>query len=224
MTRSPAPLVTATTARYLFATSWLPCDADEPKVAVPGGRTTALVTGANLLHTALWNLQRQGAIAFEQIRPVQKESVTVLGGRSFVRFQMLMPDARVRGLEGAVLNASRRHAEPDNWLTAKIRRGAQEDEQGLRELIYAMDLHSRAPWATVVGHCFNEAAAAGLVAMKGRLIKKLVIVDAAAIASLQPYADEVRAARRAEMEREPVLHDAIIADCLQALAWAYSTE
>ena len=221
---TPSPLVTATTALYLFATSWLPCDDDQPTVAVPGGRTTALDTGANLLHAALWNLQRQGAIAFEQIRSVQKESVTVLGGRSFARFHMLMPDARVRGLEGAVLNASRRHAEPDNWLTARINRAAKEDEQGLRSLIYAMDLESRAPWATVVGHCFNEAAAAGLVAMKGRLFGKLVITDAEAIASLQPYADEMRAARRAEMEREPALHDAIVADCLHALAWAHNTD
>lgn len=219
-----APTVTATTALYLLATSWLPSDSSEPLVAVPGGATTALDTAGNLLHTALWNLQRQGAIAFEQLRPVVDERVTVLGGKSFARFEMLIPDAELRGLEGAVLNASRRHAaEPEGRLAAKLRDVVDEHEQGLRGLILALDLHDRAPAETVVGHCFNEAAAAGLVEKRGRFIKKVAIADAAAFAALEPYGNEVRAERRAAMEREPDLHHAVIADCLKAVYAARQT-
>ena len=54
------PALTETTIRYLFATSWLPCDPKQYTVAVPGGATTAIDTGGNLLHIAMWNLRRQG--------------------------------------------------------------------------------------------------------------------------------------------------------------------
>ena len=68
----------ATTIRYLYATSWLPCDERQHTVAVPGGSTTAYDTAANLLHTALWNLRRQGIVELRQLRPLEKEPVTVL--------------------------------------------------------------------------------------------------------------------------------------------------
>jgi hypothetical protein len=84
-----APELTETTIRYLFATSWLPSNPEEQLVRVPGGSTTGLDTGGNLLHIAMWNLRRQGLMEFEQLREVEEERVTELGGRSFARFKLL---------------------------------------------------------------------------------------------------------------------------------------
>jgi hypothetical protein len=47
------PELTETTIRYLYATTWLPFDA-----------------AGNLLHIAMWSLQRQGLVEFEQLRTV----------------------------------------------------------------------------------------------------------------------------------------------------------
>ena len=98
--RVAVPELTETTIRYLYATTWLPYDPKEHSVAVPGGETTALDTAANLLHSALWNLSRQGVIDFHQVRAVENEKVRVLGGRSFARFEFRDPRVELRGLEG----------------------------------------------------------------------------------------------------------------------------
>ncbi len=91
------PALTETTIRYLFATSWLPCNTKQDIVAVPGGATTAIDTAGNLLHIAMWNLRRQGLMEFEQLRPVDKERVRVLGGKSFAGFRLLEGSARLPG-------------------------------------------------------------------------------------------------------------------------------
>jgi hypothetical protein len=192
-------------------------------VAVPGGATVALDTAGNLLHTALWNLRRQGVFEFQQLRPVQKERVVVLGGRSFSRFEFRDPGVDLRGLEGALIKAARTVGPSDRFLDGAIDRITDEDEYGVRRLVVAMNLHYMAPWATVTGHCFAEAAAAGLVKQKGWAIKRVAIIDSAAIDSLRERNDELRAERRADMEREPELHNAVIADCLQAVQGAYTT-
>jgi hypothetical protein len=219
----PPPALTVTTIRYLFATSWLPCNPSEHLVAVPGGATTALDTAANLLHTALWNLRRQRVIELHELRPVQKERVVVLGGRSFARFEFRDPGVDLRGLEGALLRAARTVGPPQGVVGRAVDRITDEDDYGVRRLVLAMDLNYRAPWGTVAGHCFAEAAAAGLVKESGWAIKKVAIVDPAAIESLRELGDELRAARKADMEREPELHHAVIADCLQAVNWAHNT-
>jgi len=200
------PELTVTTIRYLFATSWLPRSESEQLVAVPDSGTTAWDTAANLLHTALWNLRRQGVIDFHQLRPVEEEKVVVLGGRSFARFEFRDPGVELRGLEGALLRAARK---------------VEQDDYGVRHLVRAMDLRYQAPWGTVTAHCFAEAAAAGLVEEKGWAIKRVEIIDPEAVASLRERNDELRAARKADMEREPDLHHAVIADCLRALYSAY---
>lgn len=217
-----APKLTVTTIRYLFATSWLPCDSSEWTVAVPGGSVTALDAAGNLLHTALWNLRRQGVLDFEQIRPVERERVAVLGGRSFARFSFADPGVDLRGLEGALIRAARTVEPSEGAIERAIDRATGEEARGVRRLVAALDLHSRAPWETVVAHCFAEAARAGLVERKGWLVKKVLVVDEAAVAPLRERNDELRAARREDMEREPALHDAVIADCLHAVRWALS--
>ena len=123
--------LTETTIRYLFATSWLPCNTKQDIVAVPGGATTAIDTAGNLLHIAMWNLRRQGLMEFEQLRPVETERVRVLGGKSFAGFRLLEASARLPGLEGALLDASRR---------------VDQGDSGLRALVRALDLDNRVPW------------------------------------------------------------------------------
>ena len=200
------PALTETTIRYLFATSWLPNDPNEYTVPVPGGTTKAIDTAGNLLHIAMWNLRRQGLMEFEQLRPVEKERVRVLGGKPFTGFRLLDEGARLRGLEGAVLNAAR---------------GVEGSDGGVRALVRALDLDNRSPWGSVCSHCFAEASAAGLVARKGRLFPKIVITDEAAVESLRERHDELRAARGAYLDAEPDLTNAAMADCLRTVADAY---
>jgi hypothetical protein len=201
------PALTETTIRYLFATSWLPCDSKQDVVAVPGGATTAIDTAGNLLHIAMWNLRRQGLMEFEQLRPVEKERVRVLGGRSFAGYRLLDGSARQPGLEGALLGAAQR---------------LETNDGGVRALVRALDLDNRSPWDSVCNHCFTEASAAGLVAVKGRLFRKVVISDAAALEALRERHDELRAARGAYLDAEPELTNAAMADCLRTVADAYN--
>jgi hypothetical protein len=217
----PQPELTVTTIRYLYATTWLPTSDREDLVAVPGGATRALDTAANLLHTAIWNLRRQGVLELEQLRPVEEEPVLFLGGRSFCRFDFSDPGYDSPGLEGALVKAARTVGPSERFLDKAVDRLSHEDDYGIRRLVLALELKDRFPWDTVVGHCLAEAAAAGLVRQKGWLLKVVEILDLPAIQSLREQSDELRAARRADMEREPELHNAVIADCLQAIHWAY---
>jgi hypothetical protein len=199
-----APELTETTIRWLFATSWLPSDPAERQVAVPGGSTTAIDTGANLLHIAMWNLRRQGLMEFEQLRPVEHERVRILGGKPFSRFEVLDESARLRGLEGALLAAAR-----------------EAVDHGVRALVRALDLDERGPWNTVCNHCLSEAAAAGLVEVKGRLFKKVAVRDPATVESLRDRHDDLRAARGAYLAAEPELTGAVSADCLRVMVDAF---
>ncbi len=214
--------LTETTIRYLFATSWLPFNPGAPLVDVPGGSTTGLDTGGSLLDIALWNLRRQGLMEFEQLREVVDEPVRVLGGRSFSRFKLLAPTAKLPGLEGALLNAARDVEDREGRIDRALRRASSEDEHGVRRLVRALDLHDKSPWGTVCSYCFTEAAAAGLVESQGRLFwKKVVIIDPVAVESLRERHDELRAARGEYRKAEPELKDAVASDCLRTLIDAH---
>jgi len=205
----PAAL-TETTVRYLYATTWLPCDDKQHTVAVPGGAATAIDAAGSLLHIALWSLRRDGLIEFEQLRPVEDERIRVLGGRQFSRYELSGAAGGERaGLEGALLRAA-----------ASVEPG----ERDVRSLVRALDLDNRSPWDTVCGHCFAEAAAAGLVESKGRLFRKVVFRDMAAVVSLRGRHDELRAARGEYMDAEPELSQAVAADCLRTVVDAYSPD
>ena len=199
--------LTETTIRYLYATTWLPSGTDDHTVAVPGGATKAIDTAGNLLHIAMWSLRRQGIMEFEQLRPVEEERVRVLGGKPFSAFELLDRGAAAPGLEGALLDAAR---------------AVDGDDRGVRALVRALDLDNRSPWATVCNHCFREAAAAGLVETKGRLFRKVVFTDVAAVEALRGRNDELRAARGAYLDAEPDLTNAVIGDCLRTVVDAYS--
>jgi hypothetical protein len=198
-------VLTETTVRYLFATTWLPSDPKQDTVAVPGGATTAIDTAGNLLHIAMWSLRREGLMEFEQLRPVEEERVRVLGGKPFSGFRLVADGGTRPGLEGALLNAAR---------------GAPGDD--VRSLVRALGLDNRSPWGTVCGHCFREAAAAGLVAEKGRLFRKVVFTDMAAVEALRPRNDELRAARGDYLDAEPDLTGAVMGDCLRTVVDAYN--
>ena len=199
------PELTETTIRYLFATGWLPSDSSRQVVAVPGGSTTAIDTAGNLLHIAMWNLRRQGLMDFEQLRPAEREQVRVLGGRPFSGHALIDHDARLPGLEGALLDAARTVPPGD-----------------VRGLVRALDLDNRGPWNTVCGHCFQEAAAAGLVEVKGRVFRKIEIADEAGVASLRERNDELRAARGDYLDAEPDVTMAVMSDCLRAVTDAFN--
>ncbi len=199
--------LTETTLRYLYATTWLPSADNDYSVAVPGGATRAIDTAGNLLHIAMWSLRRQGLMEFTQLREVEEERVRVLGGRSFAGFELLDPGPRQPGLEGALLDAARTVA---------------SDDRGVRPLVRALDLDNRSPWDTVCNHCFAEAAAAALVETKGRLFRKVVFTDMAAVESLRGRHDELRAARGAYLDAEPELTNAVMSDCLRTVADAYN--
>jgi len=214
--------LTDTTVRYLYATAWIPTSDKEDIIAVPGGTAKALDIGANLLHCAMWTLRRLRAMDFEQLRPVEDEPVRVLGGRSFSRYEMLDPTLRMPGLEGALLRAAASVAPQEGLIQEGLARVSKEDEHGVRRLIRALDLDNRGPWKTVCGHCFAEAQAAGLVEQKGRIFKKVVFTDVEAAKSLRPRHDELRAERGAYFESDAELTNAVMADCLRAVADGYS--
>ncbi len=201
----PAPTLTEATVRYLFATTWLPCDAKQQTVAVPGGAATAIDAAGNLLHIAMWSLRRQGLMAFEQLRPVEEERIRVLGGKPFSSFEVLEGGPALPGLEGALLRAAQNATGGD-----------------VRSLVRALDLDNRSPWDSVCNHCFTEAAGAGLVERKGRLFPKVVFTDMAAVESLRERHDELRAARGDYLDAEPELTNAVMSDCLRTVVDAYS--
>jgi hypothetical protein len=58
---------------------------------------------------------------------------------------------------------------------------------------------------------------------KGWAIKPVAMTDQPAIESVRERNDELRAACKADMEREPHLHNVVAADCLHAVKGAYST-
>jgi len=199
------PELTEATIRWLFATAWLPCDTSQQVVAVPGGSTTAIDTAGNLLHIAMWNLRGRGLMEFDQLRPVERERVRVLGGEPFSSHTLIDRHARLPGLEGALLGAAGAAAPGD-----------------VRALVRALDLDNRGPWNTVCGHCFREAAAAGLVEVEGRLFKKVVVTDQPAVDSLRERHDELRAARVDYLDAEPELTLAAMSDCLRTVTDAYN--
>jgi hypothetical protein len=231
------PELTAATTLYLCATSWLPLREGEDTVVVPGGRTAAIDTAANLLHTAMWDLRRQGVFDFEQLRPVEDEKIEVprrvnigltIGvgvPQSSARFEFLDPGVDLPGLEGELIKAARsvRDVPPSGFINRVLARGNQDDERGVRRLVGRMNLYSADPWQTAVDYCLGEAKAAGLVEVVTRwfYMQEVRIVDQAAVDSLRERTDELRAARRADLERAPDLHDAVIADLIGALEDAH---
>ena len=208
--------LTATTVSYLFASTWAPPADSGWSLQVPGGKVNGPDTAANLLNLAVWSLREQGFVDVEQIRRVEAERITVMGGKSFVRVTALDRVTALPGLEGALLDAIRQRPGKGEVLS-------RDDPDGLRGCVLALNLSSGSPWATVAGYCRKEALDAGLVVIEGRLSKKPVIADQAALDALRSRDGEIAAARAAYRERENDIDVAVISDCRHAVRWAHQT-
>ena len=193
---------------------------------VPGAKVAGFDTAANLLKIAIWSLREQGLVEVEQLRPVKSERVVVMGGRSFVRVRPLPGEAlRLGGLEGALLTKARE--DPKSGLLGKlddaIAKGLSDDEGGLRGLVLALNLTSGSPWNSVANYCRDEARAAGLIELQGRVFKKPVIAGPAAVSALEARDEEIVSARRRYKEQEPELDNAVLSDCAAAVDWAHQS-
>jgi hypothetical protein len=219
--------LTATTIRYLFASRWARPADSAWSMHVPGAKVDGLETAGNLISIAVWSLREQKLVEVEQLRPVESERLTVMGGRSFARMRPLPGEAiRLGGLEGALLTRARQRPEAgtlgklDDALGKTL---SGDDEWGLRGLVLALDLSQGSPWASVAEYCREEARAAGLIEVKGRLFKKPVVTDPDALRALEPRDAKIVAGRDRFREREPELDGAVISDCIAAVSWAHQS-
>lgn len=218
----PAPELTSTTVRYLFASTWAPPAQPNGSVNVPGAKVDGLDTAGNLLNLAVWSLREQGLVEVQQLRPVEVETVTVWGGQSFVRVTALDDHTALPGLEGALLAKIRE--KPDEGVIARFgRRLSDDDKKGLRGSVYALEIGSKSPWGKVVSYCFTEALHAGLVELKGRVFKKPVISDPAGVEALKGRDAEIVEARTKYRKQQEDLDNAVISDCLHAVSWSHQT-
>lgn len=222
----PPPALSASAVRYLFAASWAPQDPSNWSLRVPDALVVGPDTAASLLNLAIWSLLDEGLCEAEQLRPLERERVGgFMGGHSFARVTLLDAHSRRPGLEGALLDAARERAE-DGWRGLDEKLGnliSGDDANGVRGLVLALGLHSSAPWETVAGFCRNEAVAAGIVKVKGRLSRKPVIADRAALDLLRARDAEIVAGRAAYRQSRPELDDCMLGDCFAAVHWAHGT-
>jgi hypothetical protein len=222
----PTPELTATTVRYLFASTWAPPAKSNWTMHVPGVVVDGIDMAANLLDIAVWSLREQGLVEVEQLRPVEPERVVTMGGKSFAAVRALGRGAELPGLEGALLAKIRERPEEgalgrfDDWLAKRL---SGDDENGLRGHILHLGLSSTSPWGSVGNYCLDEARGAGLIEVQGRVRKKMRIADQAGIDALEGRNDEIAAARTKYRERESELDGAVIGDCVAALHWAHQT-
>ena len=217
--------LTSSTVRWLFAADWAEAPSGGQPMRVPGAKVSGLETAASLLTIAVWSLGDRGLVETEQIRPIERERVVTMGGKSFARVRPLPGEAlRLGGLEGALLSKAREPASAgllgrfDDMLADKL---SGDDEHGLRGLVLSLELNSGQPWVSVANYARDQARAAGLVELEGRIRRKPVIADPGAIESLRARDREIAEARRRYREREaPELDQAVFADCVAAVSWA----
>ena len=193
---------------------------------VPGAKVDGPNTAASLLEIAVWSLREQEFLEVEQIRAVRRERVVTIGGHSFTRVMATGRADTAGGLERELLAKVRARDEAGTLGRAAATAGrlvSGDDEHGLRGFILALPLSSGSPWASVAEFCRSEARAAGIVELQGRLIKKPVISDKAALEALRARDAEIAAARAAYREREAALDEAVIGDCIAAIHWAHQT-
>jgi hypothetical protein len=148
-----------------------------------------------------------------------------MGGKSFSRVRALPGEAMtLHGLEGALLRKARESPSEgllgrfDDRLATAL---SGDDEAGLRGLVLSLNLNDGQPWVSVAEYCRDEARAAGLIELKGRVFKKPVIADPDAVRALEERDAEIAAARVKYREKESELDEALISDCAAAVSWAH---
>lgn len=192
---------------------------------MPGAVVDGLHTAATLLNVGFWSLRERGWIELEQLRPVEKITTQVLGGQSFARVTAVKGQGEhpgeATGLEGVLWRAVRANAEPEGAAASAVRHLAGDDRHGVRSAVLAIGLPNSS-WAAVLRVCFEDARAHGLLALKGRIFKKLTVTDLTAMAELGTRDAAIADARKAYRAREPDLDSAVLGDCFAALLWARS--
>jgi hypothetical protein len=146
-----------------------------------------------------------------------------MGGSSFARLTVLDENTDLPGIEGALLRAARERDQESNRLVERASGLADkisgDDPCGIRHLVLAIRGHTRSPSWYVASYCLNEASAAGLLELKGFLIRKPTITHQAAVDALRPLDEQIVALRKAYRERNEELDNAVLSDCLHAMHW-----
>jgi hypothetical protein len=164
----------------------------------------------------LWELARRGLVELELVKRAEPHQMVVLGGSSNVRVHVRDTTAALPGLEGRLLDAARAVGPPSGWIDERLEEISGEHHLGVRNIYAELGRPYAGPWSAVTSPCYQELAAKGLVTLKGRMIQRIRIIDAAGVAALRPRFDEVRAARGDSNAREADLVTAIIDDGLVA--------
>jgi hypothetical protein len=208
------PDLSTTTIFFLFATLWLAAETDVQMASVPAGRVPERTAYANLVHCALWDLEDRGLVRLEQVSVAQPKGPVLLGGASNVHVHVLDRHARPRGLEGRLLDAARAVRPAEGWLETKIQAASQEHHLGVRNVLAELGVSYARPWQSISSPCFTQLVEHGLVEQRGRMTKRIVVTDVDAVHSLRPRFDALRAARKATMDANPALGQAVVQDGL----------
>ena len=211
-----------TSLLYLFALEWLPVGRGGRSVAVPGGSVVGNEAYANLVHAALWDLQRRGLIELEQLRPAQEETVRVMGGASNVAVHVRHRTAATDGLERQVLEAAQQLGPPTGGIAGLTQKMSGDHDLGLRRLLAVLSNGTNRPFGQLASPCYDQLSGLGLVRRTGRLVQKVVIADRAGVEALRPRFDELRAERSQFVDEHLALTHAVIVDGIYSYDSLYS--
>jgi hypothetical protein len=205
VSRTPEQLSTSTLF-FLFARDWLPHDPVAPTVPVPGGRVTASTAYANLVGAALWSLVRHDMVRLVPLRALDRERLTFLGGKSYVRVE---PTGRALGAVAGLEELLLRH----------VQQAESVDDNDLRRLLARVTAGASRVWPVITSPGYTELVDAGIVRQRGWVVRRLEVVDPAGVERARPSFDERRRLRAADIEQDPATYQAVTADGLESYQW-----
>lgn len=203
-----------TTLMYLFATAWLPTRIQRAAMSTPMGRVERDTACANFVKCALLQLADAGLVELELVSEATTGGVIAFGGASNVRVHPAAGPGARPGLEGRLLAALAATHPPEGRLDEWITERSGEHPHGVRNILReAQVLRSyEYPWDSIFNPMFTQVCERGLVAQRGRFIKRMGVTDAARVAALRPAFDETRARFAALSERDRALAEAMVQD------------
>ena len=210
-----APVLTASTVSWLFASEWAPA-ADPGSgwvMHVPGLTADGPVAATNLLNIAVWRLRDKDVVRVEQLRehvPKTQKGLRVFNEPSFARVTLIDESVNLPGLQGRLIQLLRENESPEDG--------------DVRRLLARMKLDFRNPWGHVGAFSLGEAKAAGVADLGGKRwhpIRKPVIADEAAYDALRPQHEQIRIERKAYREANEELDNCVFDDFDFGLLFAY---
>ncbi len=203
-----------TTLMYLFAVEWLTSEIQRAALSTPMGRVERDTACANFVKCALLQLADEGLVELELVSEATSTGVIAFGGASNVRVHPAAGPGARPGLEGRLLAALATTHPPEGRIDEWITERSGEHPHGVRNILRsAQVLRSYAyPWESIVNPMFTEVFERGLVARRGRFIKRMTVTDEARVAALRPAFDETRARFATLSERDRVLTEAMVQD------------